>query len=40
MTSITKTPTLPTRGLGTIVSSCAAVAFSALLAGGMLLIMR
>ena len=36
----TKMPTLNTRGIGTIVSGCAAVAVSALLAGGMILIMN
>ncbi len=40
MSPITRMPTPPTRGLTTIVSSCAAVAVSALFAGGMLLIMR
>ena len=36
----TKMPTLNTRGLGTIISGCAAVAVSALLAVGMILMMR
>ncbi len=40
MSSTTKMPTLNTRGVGTIVSGCAAIAVSTLLAGGMILIMR
>ncbi len=40
MSSTTKTPNPPARGLGAIVSSCAALAISTVFAGGMLLMMR
>ena len=40
MSTPTKTPTLRTRGVGSIVSSCAALAVSVFFAGGMWLVMR
>lgn len=36
----TKMPALPTRNVGSIVSSCAAFAVSVFFAGGMWLVMR
>ncbi len=40
MSTPTKTPTLPTRGVGSIVSSFAALAVSVFFAGGMWMVMR
>ncbi len=40
MSTQTKTPTLRTRGVGSIVSSCAALAVSVFFAGGMWMVMR
>ncbi len=40
MSTPLKTPTLRTRNVGSIVSSCAALAVSVFLAGGMWLVMR
>ncbi len=40
MSTQTNPPTLRTRGLGSIASSCAALAVSVFFAGGMWLVMR